>query len=104
MVRKCFKMKIYPDMAEEYEKRHDELWPEMKELIHEYGGRNYTIFLDRATNILYAYIEMEDVERWKEMSATELNQRWWDSMADIMETNADNSPVSTDLHEVFHLD
>ena len=44
MVRKGFKMKLYPDMAEEYEKRHNELWPEMKEMIHEYGGRNYTIF------------------------------------------------------------
>ncbi len=40
-------MKLYPDMAEEYEKRHNELWPEMKDMIHEYGGRNYTIFLDR---------------------------------------------------------
>ena len=53
MVRKGFKMKLYPDMAEEYEKRHNELWPEMKEMIHEYGGRNYTIFLDRETNVLY---------------------------------------------------
>ena len=57
MVRKGFKMKLYPDMAEEYEKRHNELWPEMKEMIHEYGGRNYTIFLDRETNVLYGYIE-----------------------------------------------
>ena len=60
MVRKGFKMKLYPDMAEEYEKRHNELWPEMKEMIHEYGGRNYTIFLDRETNVLYGYIEVEE--------------------------------------------
>ena len=92
MVRKGFKMKLYPDMAEEYEKRHNELWPEMKEMIHEYGGRNYTIFLDRETNVLYGYIEVEDLKKW------------WDFMADIMETNPDNSPVCTDLHEVFHLD
>ena len=58
MVRKGFKMKLYPDMAEEYEKRHNELWPEMKEMIHEYGGRNYTIFLDRETNMtLFGYQE-----------------------------------------------
>jgi len=63
MVRKGFKMKLYPDMAEEYEKRHNELWPEMKEMIHEYGGRNYTIFLDRETNVLYGYIEVEDLEK-----------------------------------------
>ena len=63
MVRKGFKMKLYPDMAEEYEKRHNELWPEMKEMIHEYGGRNYTIFLDRETNVLYGYIEKMGRER-----------------------------------------
>lgn len=62
MVRKGFKMKLYPDMAEEYEKRHNELWPEMKDMIHEYGGRNYTIFLDRETNVLYGYIEVEDLK------------------------------------------
>ena len=65
MVRKGFRMKIYPDMAAEYEKRHNELWPEMKDMIHEYGGRNYTIFLDRATNILYGYIELEDPAKWE---------------------------------------
>ena len=64
MVRKGFKMKLYPDMAEEYEKRHNELWPEMKDMIHEYGGRNYTIFLDRETNVLYGYIEVEDLKKW----------------------------------------
>ena len=50
---KGFKMKVYPDQHEEYEKRHNELWPEMKEMIHEYGGKNYTIFLDKETNVLY---------------------------------------------------
>ena len=60
MVRKGFKMKLYPGMEAEYEKRHNELWPEMQEMIHEYGGRNYTIFLDRETLVLYGYIEVED--------------------------------------------
>lgn len=99
-------MKLYPDMAEEYEKRHNELWPEMKEMIHEYGGRNYTIFLDRETNVLYGYIEVEDLKKWDESADTAINRKWWDFMADIMEicTHQDNSPVCTDLHEVFHLD
>lgn len=104
MVRKGFKMKLYPDMAEEYEKRHNELWLEMKDMIHEYGGRNYTIFLDRATNVLYGYIEVEDLQKWDKGADTAINRKWWDFMADIMETHPDNSPVCTDLHEVFHLD
>ena len=97
-------MKLYPGMEAEYEKRHNELWPEMQDMIHEYGGRNYTIFLDRETLILYGYIEIEDVGKCDESEETTINRKWWDFMADIMETNLDNSPVSVDLQEVFHLD
>ncbi len=104
MVRKAFKMKLYPGMAEEYEKRHNALWPEMKDMIHEYGGKNYSIYLDAQTDILYGYLEVESEERWQASAETEICRKWWDYMADIMETNSDNSPVSTDLKQVFHLD
>ena len=64
MVRKGFKMFLYPGMEEEYEKRHNQLWPEMRNMIHEYGGHNYSIYLDRETHVLYGYLEVEDEERW----------------------------------------
>ncbi len=101
---KGFKMKLYPGMKEEYEKRHNNLWPEMQDMIHEYGGKNYTIFLDEETDILFGYIELEDEARWAESANTAICRKWWDYMADIMETNLDNSPVSIDLTNVFHLD
>lgn len=104
MIRKSFKMQIYEGMAEEYERRHNQLWPEMKDMIHEYGGHNYSIFLDKETNVLYGYIEIEDEERWAKSADTPINRKWWDFMADIMDTNPDNSPVSIDLSPVFHLD
>lgn len=104
MVRKGFKMYLNPRMAEEYEKRHNELWPEMAEMIHEYGGKNYSIFLDKETDVLFGYIEVEDEVKWSASADTEINRKWWDFMADIMETNPDNSPVSVDLKPVFHLD
>ena len=104
MVRKGFKMFLNPGMAEEYEKRHNELWPEMKEMIHQYGGHNYSIFLDRETNVLYGYLEVEDGELWAKSADTPINRRWWDYMADIMETHGDNSPVCVDFVPVFHLD
>ena len=103
-MRKSFKMKLYEGQEKEYEKRHNELWPEMKEMIHEYGGKNYSIFLDKETNILYGYIEIENAELWDESANTEICKKWWAYMADIMETNSDNSPVSINLEEVFHLD
>ena len=101
---KGFKMKLYPGMKEEYEKRHNNLWPEMQDMIHEYGGKNYTIFLDEETDILFGYIELEDEAGWAESANTAICRKWWDYMADIMETNPDNSPVSIDLTNVFHLD
>lgn len=101
---KGFKMKLFPGMREEYERRHNALWPEMRDMIHEYGGKNYTIFLDEETNTLFGYIEIESEERWRESANTEICRKWWHFMADIMETNPDESPVSHDLTNVFHLD
>lgn len=101
---KGFKMKLFPGMEEEYERRHNLLWDEMKDMIHEYGGSNYTIFLDKETDVLFGYLEVEDEERWDQSAETQICRKWWDYMADIMETNPDNSPVSIDLKEVFHLD
>lgn len=101
---KAFKMKLYEGMAREYEKRHNALWDEMKDMIHGYGGNNYSIFLDEDTNILFGYIEIENEEKWNKSADTEICRRWWHYMADIMETNSDESPVSKDLKKVFHLD
>lgn len=101
---KGFKMKLYEGMAEEYERRHRALWPEMKDMIHEYGGKNYTIFFDRETNTLFESIELENEEKWDKSADTEICKKWWEYMADIMETNDDNSPVSISLKNVFHLD
>ncbi len=102
-MRKAFKMKLYEGKVEEYKKRHDELWGGMIDLIHEHGGKEYSIFFDEETNILFGVIEIEDEEKWAKTANTEINRKWWDFMADIMETNPDNSPVSVNLKEVFYL-
>ena len=103
-MRKAFKMKLYPGMAKEYEHRHNLLWEEMKEMIHAHGGSNYSIFLDPETDLLFGYLEIEDENLWARSADTEICRKWWDFMADIMETNPDHSPVSEDLTMVFHLD
>lgn len=101
--RKCFKMKIHDGFKEEYKKRHENLWSEMKDMIHEYGGRNYSIYLDKETNYLYGFIELEDENLWNKSAETEICKKWWNYMADIMEINEDNSPVSVDLEAMFYL-
>ena len=101
---KGFKMKLFEGQAEEYEKRHNELWPEMIEMIHEHGGKNYTIFWDKETDTLFGYLEIEDEEKWSKSANTAINRKWWDFMAPLMETNPDYSPVCIDLVNVFNLD
>ena len=103
MIRKAFKMKLFPNKMDEYKKRHDDLWSEMADMIHEYGASNYSIFLDEETNSLFGYIELEDEELWAKSSETDICKKWWKYMADIMETNKDNSPVSIDLKDMFYL-
>lgn len=102
-MRKAFKMKLYEGMSSEYQKRHQALWPEMKEMIHYYGGSNYAIYLDEETHTLYGVMEIEDEERWAASANDPTCKKWWNYMADIMETNTDNSPVSENLREVFYL-
>lgn len=71
---KGFKMKLYEGQAAEYEKRHNQLWPEMKEMIHQYGGKNYSIFWDKDTNLLFGYIEIEDPALWAKSADTPINR------------------------------
>ena len=97
-------MHLYPGQEVEYVKRHNNLWPEMQDMIHQHGGKNYSIFLDRETLTRFGVIEIEDEALWAKGADTAINRKWWDFMADIMETNRDNSPVSKDLQLVFHLD
>ena len=102
------KYKYYKDKREELTSLKEDLKnekdSEMKDMIHQCGGHNYSIFLDEETNVLYGYIEIEDEEKWAASADTAINRKWWDFMADIMETNPDNSPVSVGLKPVFHLD
>ncbi|PKL12474.1 MAG: L-rhamnose mutarotase [Spirochaetae bacterium HGW-Spirochaetae-8] len=104
MKRMAFKMKLLPGMMAEYKKRHDEIWPELKQLLSEAGVRDYSIFLDEETNTLFAVQKQEGASGSQDLGTTAIVQRWWAYMADVMETNPDSSPVSIPLVEVFHLD
>ena len=103
MERLAFKMKLFKGYADEYKKRHDELWPELNSLLKQKGIEEYSIFLDEETNILFAYLVIEDAKQLEELALIPVMQQWWNYMKDIMETNEDNSPVTYPLKEVFCL-
>jgi L-rhamnose mutarotase len=104
MIRKAFLMILKPGNQAEYERRHNPIWPELQDVLRGHGVRNYSIFLDRETDRLFGYAEIESEELWAKIARTEVCQRWWAHMKDLMLTNDDNSPVATELGEVFHLD
>lgn len=104
MQRVAFKMKLKPGNADEYKRRHDELWPEMRQAIHDAGVSDYAIFLDRETWSLFAVQKLADNNRSEEIPKLPIVRKWWDYMADIMEVNADNSPKMTTLEEMFYLE
>lgn len=103
MIRKAFILSVHPGEELEYEKRHNPIWPELAETLKSHGVSNYSIFLDARTNQLFGYAEIENEERWQAIAQTEICRKWWDSMQSLMPSNPDNSPVSVELREVFHL-
>jgi L-rhamnose mutarotase len=104
MKRQAFKMFLKPGCEAEYEKRHNEIWPELRQLLKDAGVGNYSIFWDKDTNILFAYQEVSGEQGSQDLGTTEIVQKWWAYMADIMETNEDNSPVSIPLPQVFFME
>lgn len=103
MQRIAFKMKLFKGAEEEYKRRHDALWPELKSLLKQAGIKDYSIFLDEETNILFGYLTITDKTKLDDLPNEPVMKKWWDYMKDIMETNEDNSPVNIPLKEVFYL-
>lgn len=104
MIRKAFLMTLRPGCRQEYEHRHQSIWPELETVLKEHGVTNYSIFLHQESNQLFAYAEIDSEARWREIAQTDVCQRWWAYMKDLMVTNGDDSPAASDLDEVFHLD
>ena len=104
MKRAAFKMQLKKGYEDEYKKRHDEIWPELEKEISKAGVSDYSIFLDEETLSLFAVQKQTEDNTADNLPQTEIVKKWWAYMADIMDTNQDNSPVCKPLKEVFHMD
>ena len=103
MNRLGFKMYLLKGAESEYKKRHDAIWPELVVLLKEAGVEDYSIFLDEETSTLFGVLKTSNLKAMNELPLKEVMQKWWAFMKDIMQTNADNSPVNIPLKEVFYL-
>ncbi len=104
MIRKAFIMSVNPGQEEEYTRRHTPIWPELEATLKSHGVHNYSIFLNKETRQLFAYVEIEDEARWSAIAETPICRKWWAHMKDLMPSNPDNSPISAELPQVFHID
>ena len=103
MQRHAFKMRLNPGMETEYTRRHDEIWPELVDLLRASGISNYSIHLDRETNTLFGYLERRDDHSMDDLPNHPVMKKWWAYMGDIMATNPDGSPVAIPLAETFYM-
>jgi len=104
VIRKAFKMSVHEDQHEEYTRRHNPIWRDLEDTLVEHGVRSYSIYLDPETSELFAYAEIESEERWAAVASTAVCKRWWSHMKELMPSNPDDSPVSAELREVFHIE
>jgi L-rhamnose mutarotase len=103
MQKHAFKMRLNPGCEAEYRARHDKIWPDLIALLEDAGISDYSIHLDHETNTLFGVLWRTEDHRMESLPATEIMQKWWAHMADIMETHPDNAPVVTELECVFHM-
>ena len=104
MKRNAFVMHLKPGFAEEYRKRHDAIWPELKAELRKAGVSDYSIYLDEKSNSLFAFQYLADDATDGELAQKDIVKKWWHMMKDVMDTNPDESPVCDPLKEMFHMD
>lgn len=101
--RIAFRMNLNPGEADEYEKRHDEIFPELSEALTQAGVSDYSIWLDPESHHLFGILTRTDDHTMDALPDTEIMKRWWAHMADVMETDAHNVPTQVPLKRVFLL-
>ncbi|BBF68464.1 L-rhamnose mutarotase [Sphingomonas bisphenolicum] len=100
----AFKMQLKPGVVDEYRKRHDEIWPELSNLLSQAGIYDYSIFLDEGTLSLFAVLKLRDENQRDALPGHPVMQRWWDHMAPLMEVQPGSQPKEWPLPLLFHMD
>lgn len=103
MEKIAFTMRLKPGVAAEYERRHDELWPDLAAALKDAGISDYSIYLGPDERTLFAVLWRTDDHGMAALPEQDVMKRWWGYMADLMETHPDNAPQVVPLRRVFHL-
>lgn len=101
MERFAWKARLLPGKLDEYVRRHDEIWPEMTQVLNEAGIRNYTIWTTGEE--LFGYYECDSVEYAAKVQATSpVVDRWNEYMKEVMVMEMDPvTGTAVQLKQVF---
>ncbi|MEG1175669.1 MAG: L-rhamnose mutarotase [Ruthenibacterium sp.] len=96
-----------PENLEAYTHLHDNIWPEVAQIIAECNIRNYSIYY--LNGQLFAYMEYigEDFDAdMAKMAADENTQKWWDVCKPLQQPDSARPQGAWwwDAKEVFHQD
>lgn len=103
--RYAWKATVKDGQLEEYRRRHNNIWPEMKELLKSAGIRNYTIW--NVGNELFGYYECEKGIDFaaRTQAESEIVDRWNEYMKDVMTMELDpETGAQPKLTQVFYLE
>jgi L-rhamnose mutarotase len=95
----AFRMQLKPGQEEAYRARHDAIWPELAQTLHDAGIADYWIFLDDETHHLFAVLKRSADHTMDRLADEDVMKRWWAHMA----THPDRRPLQHSLKPMFHL-
>ena len=104
MEKYTWKARVVKGKEGEYEKRHAEIWEEMKAVLKSAGIKNYTIW--RAGEELFGYYECEKGAEYaaKIQRESETVARWNEYMKDVLIMQPDpKTGAQPQLKKVFEL-
>ena len=89
MEKYAWKATVIDGKLDEYIKRHNEIWPEMLEVLKSAGIKNYTIW--NVGNELFGYYECDNGATYaaKVQSESAVVDRWNEYMKDVMVMDLD---------------
>jgi L-rhamnose mutarotase len=102
--RLCFTFEVRPGAEAEYEKRHDEVWPELADAITGAGCANYSLFRRGTTITAYVECHPDVATSLGKLLSSEVNARWSESFKDIVVSVTDDEGNLYRADEVWHLD
>ncbi|MGA3328073.1 MAG: L-rhamnose mutarotase [Terriglobia bacterium] len=105
MPRVAFQLRLRPGTIEEYERAHQQVWPELLAKLKEVGISHYSIF--RRGLDLFLVMNVADFERsWETLDKDPTNLRWQKEMIRFFEPITDLALGErfAMMKEVFYLE